>query len=118
MSHGFSPQGAAEAGFCEQAQFYEKNTFTFLNNKEYWHSVKEPGFLLDKKIYLELSQVYEKCNSLETEDKDFVLFEMHTIFPNGNLRPGVLGPTGASGRDVPCEKGGEQKELLQPELGS
>lgn len=55
---------------------------------------------------------------METEDKDFVLFEMHTIFPNGNLRPGVLGPTDASGRDVPCEKGGEQKELLQPELGS
>lgn len=85
------PKVKAEAGFCEQ--FHENNAFTFINNRDYWQSVKQPGFLLDKKRYPGESQVYDKCNSLETGDKVVTPFEMYTIYPNVNLHLSVLDPT-------------------------
>lgn len=114
------PEVTAEASFSEQSQFHENNSFTFVNNRDYWQSVNQPGSLLDKKRYAGEPHVYEKCNCLEIEGKDFAPFETHTIYPNGDLHPGVPQMRAhwnawsqPSGRDFPCEKHEEQKELLQ-----
>lgn len=53
------PKVHAEAGFCEQSHFHENNTFTFINNRDYWQSVNQPGFLLDMRRYPGESKVWE-----------------------------------------------------------
>lgn len=34
-SRSLSPEVHTEAGFCEQSQFHENNSFTFINNRDY-----------------------------------------------------------------------------------